>query len=155
MQQKRCHAVVSAKRVQSTACPSRAQTGILVVDDDHAVRASLRLGLSLYGFTVWLAASGREAIDFYRVHGDRVSVVLLNVCMPELDGLRTLDALREFNREVRACFMSSDTYGFHAEELLKRRTARFIPKPFRLGDLAKLLRLLSRSAGDQKMAPVA
>ena len=40
--------------------------GVLVVDEDHLVRIMVQLGLERNGFDVWLARSGREAIDLYR-----------------------------------------------------------------------------------------
>ena len=72
----------------------REPPGVLVVDDDHLVRVLAQMGLERDGFEVWLAANGREAIDLYRTHRKDISVVLLDVCMPDLDGPHTLDALR-------------------------------------------------------------
>src|SRR5271165_5426811 len=82
--------------------------GVLVVDDEHMVRIMVQMGLEENGFDVWLAANGREAIDLYRTHREHIAVVLLEACMPGLDGPQTLNALRELNPDVLACFMSAD-----------------------------------------------
>jgi len=117
--------------------------GVLVVDDEHFVRLLVQLGLERDGFDVWLARDGREAIDLYRRHRAEIAVVLLDVQMPGLDGVQTLEVLRELNPEILACFMSGNTGAYEPEELLQRGAAHFIAKPFRLDDLANILRLMA------------
>ena len=58
---------------------------ILVVDDDRAVRESLRRSLSFNGYTVDLAEDGVEALD--AIANERPDAVVLDVMMPRLDGL--------------------------------------------------------------------
>ena len=118
--------------------------GVLVVDEDHLVRIMVQLSLERNGFDVWLARSGREAIDLYRRHKKEIAVVLLDVRMPGPDGLQTLEALRELNSEVQACFMSGDTGTYEPKELLQRGAAYVIAKPFLLDDLTNILRLMAQ-----------
>lgn len=118
--------------------------GVLVVDEDHLVRIMVQLGLERNGFDVWLARCGREAIDLYGRHTEEIAVVLLDVRVPGLDGLRTLEVLRELNPQVRACFMSGDIGPSKPEELLKHGAAYVIAKPFLLGDLTNILRLMAQ-----------
>lgn len=118
--------------------------GVLVVDDEHLVRIMVQLGLERNGFDVWLAPNGREAIDLYQAHEEDIDVVLLDVCMPGLDGPATLDALRQRHPHVRACFMTGATGPYEQDELVQRGAAQVIGKPFRLNDLANILRLLAQ-----------
>jgi len=127
---------------EPTVRQSRAKPGVLVVDDEHFVRAMVQLSLEQDGFDVWLACSGREAIHLYQKHQDSIDVVLLDVCMRGLDGPETLEALRALNPEVLACFMSGGAGASEAEALLKRGAAHLIAKPFHLDQLANTLRLL-------------
>jgi CheY-like chemotaxis protein len=120
--------------------------GVLVVDDEHLVRALLQLGLERDGFEVWSASNGREAIDLYREHREQIAVVLLDVRMPGMDGPGTLRALRELSPEVRACFMTGDPNAYDPEGLRQRGAAHVIAKPFRLEQLADVLRLLVQDA---------
>jgi DNA-binding response OmpR family regulator len=113
-----------------------------VVDDEHLVRIMVQLGLERDGFDVWLASNGREALRLYRTLRHRIGVVLLDVCMPDLDGPATLDALRKLNPEVLVCFMSGDTGDYEPEELRQRGAAYVLAKPFLLNELSNVLRLL-------------
>jgi CheY-like chemotaxis protein len=137
---------------ESTVRQVSPKPGVLVVDDDRLVRIVLQLGLERHGFEVWLAANGPEAIELYRQHQKRIAAVLLDVRMMGLDGPHTLDALRELNPEVRACFMSGDMGGYCSEELLERGAAHVIEKPFFLQEIATILRLLVRCATEDLLA---
>jgi CheY-like chemotaxis protein len=134
---------------ESTEGACCTEIGVLVVDDEHLVRSMLQLGLERDGFNVWSAASGREAIRLYRSHGKSIDVVLLDVRMPGLDGVETLQLLRELNPQVRACFMTGDTGAYRPEEL-RQRGAPVLVKPFHLDQLAIVLRRLNQGlAADQ------
>ena len=65
---------------------------ILVVDDDQAVRESLRRSLIFNGYTVSLATDGEEALE--KIKSDRPDMAILDVMMPKLDGLEVCRALR-------------------------------------------------------------
>lgn len=121
----------------------RNKPGVLVVDDEYLVRIMVQLGLERNGFEVWPASNGREAVALYRAYRNEIAIVLLDVRMPGLDGPQTLDALRELNPKVLACFMSGDTGAYEPEELVQRGAAQVIAKPFHLDELASILRLLA------------
>jgi len=126
--------------VPSAGGPLRDKPGVLVADDDHLVRVLVQLGLERGGFEVWLASNGCEAIDQYREHQEEIAVVLLDVCMPELDGPQTLDALRELNPEIPVCFMSGNAGFYGLDELRQRGAAHVIIKPFLMEELVHVLR---------------
>jgi two-component system response regulator MprA len=65
---------------------------ILVVDDDRAVRESLRRSLSFNGYTVDLAEDGVEALE--AINNERPDALVLDVMMPRLDGLEVCRQLR-------------------------------------------------------------
>jgi CheY-like chemotaxis protein len=122
----------------------RDKPGVLVVDDDHFVLHMVQLGLERSGFDVWLAPGGREAIRLYQKHRDSIAVVLLDVRMPDLDGPQTLEVLRRLDPDVRACFISADTGAYDQEQLRQLGAACVVTKPFRLEDLANVLRLVTQ-----------
>lgn len=119
--------------------------GVLVVDDVESVRKVLAAGLGKYGFTVWLAGNGREALDLYRLHFDSIGIVLLDVMMPGRDGLQTLADLRLFNPHVLACFLTGWSGLYSEAVLLERGAAAVFRKPVQIGELAeRLLELMTR-----------
>jgi CheY-like chemotaxis protein len=113
--------------------------GILVVDDEPMLLDLLLLILQRQGFRVWTASSGPSALEVYRQQKDAVSVVLLDVRMPGMDGPQTLAELRKLNSSVRVCFMSGFTGGHNPEDLLALGAAAFFEKPFQIQPLAEQL----------------
>ncbi|MAS56236.1 MAG: DNA-binding response regulator, partial [Pimelobacter sp.] len=71
---------------------------MLVVDDDKAVRESLRRSLEFNGYEVHLAADGAEALA--GIGSLSPDVVVMDVMMPRLDGLETTRALRSAGNDV-------------------------------------------------------
>lgn len=113
--------------------------GILVVDDDGGVRNLLNKGLHGQGFDVWLAADGQEALELFWRHRDTIDLVLLDVCMPGLDGPQTAVALLQLRPQIRFCFMSADLGDYTDRKLRDLGALAVIPKPFRLAETAPLL----------------
>ncbi len=104
---------------------------ILVVDDDSSVRDLARLALAeVGGFTVRVCASGAEAIA---ACGEfQPDLVLLDEFMPDLDGLDTLQALRELpeTAHVPVVFLTAKTGGADVRRYRSAGAAGLIAKPF-------------------------
>ncbi|MBZ0111892.1 MAG: response regulator, partial [Thermoanaerobaculia bacterium] len=75
-----------------TAKEATGHTTVLVIDDESSIRESLRMILEFEGYRVDEAAGGREALA--RLGGGPVAAVLLDIKMPEMDGLAVLEAMR-------------------------------------------------------------
>jgi len=116
--------------------------GILIVDDDAAVRTMLEMGLRHHGFVVWLASHGQEALALYRCHSQEIDVVLLDVRMPGMDGPQTLAALQQINPQVRCCFVSGESGDYTQEALLALGATHYFKKPFSLSGVTQVLRQL-------------
>lgn len=125
--------------------------GILVVDDDQLLLGLLRTVLLRQGFRVWTSPSGHDALDLYRSHQETIDLVLLDVCMPGLDGPRTLGELRRLHPPVRACFMSGHTGAYSPDSLLGMGALQLFEKPFQVFPLAEQLWRLVR-AGARRSA---
>jgi CheY-like chemotaxis protein len=126
--------------------------GVLVADDDAEVRDAVDDGLRREGFAVWLAADGQEALDVYHDHCETIDVVLLDVCMPGLDGPQTLAALQELTPQIRCCFMTG-CLGSYTEQKLRHLGAdEVFMKPFRLSEVAQVLRTMTHPG---KLSPPA
>ncbi|HTW16003.1 MAG TPA: response regulator transcription factor [Nocardioides sp.] len=115
---------------------------VLVVDDDRAVRESLRRSLEFNGYDVHLAADGAEALaGIGRVGPD---VVVMDVMMPRLDGIETTRALRTAGHDVPILVLTArDAVGDRVEGL-DAGADDYLTKPFALAELLARLRALLR-----------
>ena len=116
----------------------------LVVDDDKAVRESLRRSLEFNGYDVALATDGAEAlVALGQSHPD---VVVMDVMMPRLDGIETTRALRAAGNDVPVLVLTArDAVGDRVEGL-DAGADDYLTKPFDLQELLARLRALLRRA---------
>ncbi|GAA4123651.1 response regulator transcription factor [Nocardioides fonticola] len=123
---------------------SPARPRVLVVDDDRAVRESLRRSLEFNGYDVSLAADGAEALaGIGTTHPD---VVVMDVMMPRLDGIETTKALRKAGHDVPILVLTArDAVGDRVEGL-DAGADDYLTKPFALQELLARLRALLRRA---------
>ena len=103
------------------------RASVLVVDDEPAIRESLRMILEYEGYRVEEASSGREALTRA---GDRpLNAMFLDVKMPEMDGLEVLRALRERGVELPVVVISGHGDIATAVEATRRGAFDFLEKP--------------------------
>lgn len=115
---------------------------ILVVDDDRAVRESLRRALSLEGYEVELAASGGEALA--KAAGSFPDAIVLDVLMPEPDGLAVCRALRTRGDRVPVLMLTAREAVGDRVAGLDAGADDYLVKPFALEELLARLRALLR-----------
>jgi two-component system, OmpR family, response regulator MprA len=119
---------------------------VLVADDERAVRESLRRALVLEGYEVELASGGREALDSVG-HG-RADVVVLDVLMPDIDGLEVCRRLRHGGDRVPVLMLTARDAVSDRVEGLEAGADDYLVKPFDLDELiARLRALLRRTLG--------
>ncbi|WP_239460111.1 response regulator transcription factor [Nocardioides daejeonensis] len=119
-----------------------ASAHVLVVDDDKAVRESLRRSLEFNGFTVTLATDGAEALA--GIGTVRPDVVVMDVMMPRLDGIETTRALRAAGNDVPVLVLTArDAVGDRVAGL-DAGADDYLTKPFALEELLARLRALLR-----------
>jgi two-component system, OmpR family, response regulator MprA len=115
---------------------------VLVVDDDPAVRDSLRRSLAFNGYEVDVAADGEEAL--LRLGSQRPDAVVLDVMMPRLDGLATCRALRAAGDDVPVLMLTARDEVSDRVAGLDAGADDYLPKPFALEELLARLRALLR-----------
>jgi len=118
---------------------------ILVVDDDRAVRESLRRSLSFNGYTVALAEDGVEALD--AIANERPDAVVLDVMMPRLDGLEVCRQLRSTGDDLPILVLTARDSVSERVAGLDAGADDYLPKPFALEELLARLRALLRRTG--------
>ena len=116
---------------------------ILVVDDERAVRESLRRALELEGYEVELAGDGREALD--RLENEpQPDALVLDVLMPEVDGLEVCARLRREGSRLPVLMLTARAEVENRVEGLDAGADDYVTKPFALEELLARLRALLR-----------
>jgi two-component system response regulator MprA len=120
---------------------------ILVVDDERAVRESLRRALELEGYEIELAEDGSQALE--RLEAEREpDAVVLDVLMPGVDGLEVSRTLRRKGSRVPILMLTARTQVEDRVEGLDAGADDYLTKPFALEELLARVRALLRRTGD-------
>jgi DNA-binding response OmpR family regulator len=115
---------------------------ILLVDDDPGIRRSVAAGLELEGFRVLPASGGRAGLAAAAT--ERPDVVLLDLAMPDLDGLEVLLELRGGGNDVPVCILSARDEVDDRVRGLEAGADDYVVKPFALEEVTARLHALLR-----------
>ncbi|HEV7579919.1 MAG TPA: two-component system response regulator MprA [Mycobacterium sp.] len=126
---------------------------ILVVDDDRAVRESLRRSLSFNGYSVDLAHDGVEALEM--IASDRPDGLVLDVMMPRLDGLEVCRHLRSTGDDLPILVLTARDSVSERVAGLDAGADDYLPKPFALEELLARMRALLRRTKPEDAESVA
>jgi two-component system cell cycle sensor histidine kinase/response regulator CckA len=113
---------------------------ILLVDDEGI---TIEVGLEILkelGYWVLTAKTGKDALDLYMKHGDKIDLVILDIIMPGMGGRETFDKLKEMDPEVRVLLSSGYSMNGEAQKIRDRGCDGFIQKPFGLNSLSQKIR---------------
>ena len=109
---------------------------ILLIDDEEMVLDVGSQLLSRLGYSVLTATSGAEAIDLYEVHKDQVQLIILDLCMPDMDGKQTYLYLKGLNPCIKVLLTTGLSMDGPAKEMLACGCDGFIQKPYRMSELS-------------------
>lgn len=120
---------------------------VLVVDDEHAVRESLRRSLRFNGYDVSLAEDGEEAL--VAIKREEPDLIVLDVMMPKLDGLGVCRTLRSSGYDLPILILTARDGVSDRVAGLDSGADDYLPKPFALEELlARVRSLLRRTVAD-------
>jgi PAS domain S-box-containing protein len=139
----RVRGAAPAKRRAPASAPR-----VMVVDDDEMVRKAMTRALAGGGYSVVTAASGREAVDTYGTFGSGIDVVIIDMAMPDMDGLECFQALRRQDPHVRAILCTGGPADEGVRDAVGKGLVDFIPKPYRLEQLAAAIEKALATRGD-------
>jgi two-component system response regulator MprA len=123
---------------------------VLVVDDEPAVRDSLRRALELEGYDVELAVDGETALERLERNG-QPEAMILDVLMPGLDGLEVCRRLRSAGNEIPILMLTARAEIDSRVAGLDAGADDYLSKPFALAELLARLRALLRRVGSDSV----
>lgn len=112
---------------------------ILVVDDETFIREISKITLEKYGYQVLTASSGLEARELYTQQQDKISVVLLDMMMPSMDGPSTILQLKQINPAVKIVASSGLSFNTMLAEAAELGVTQFLSKPYTSQELLKTI----------------
>ncbi len=125
---------------------------ILVVDDEDSVRSVMLDLLSQSGYDVLGAANAKEAIEIFLQHRKKISLILLDLIMPEMSGRECTKRLLEIDPNVKIVICSGYTSGENGKDYTVRGAKAFVAKPYEpVSLLATIRRVLDEDQGDEAL----
>ncbi len=115
-------------------------TLILLVDDEIMMQELGRELLEEQGYRVMIARDGVEAVELYRKHVNDISLVILDLLMPRLDGGQAYLELKKINDNVRAFFCTGFTPQDIVGPIMEGASLRALQKPFRPAEFLATVR---------------
>jgi len=129
--------------------PQRGRETILVVDDEIYILKAFKSMLTKIGYKIVTARSGNEALEVLRKGRIPIDLVILDMIMPEMNGLETYERMKQFDKKIKVVLSSGYSYEDIAEEILEKGCTDFIQKPLDLFQVSKKIReILSRESND-------
>ena len=110
---------------------------ILIVDDDEVIQETLLDVLKKRGYDIFLAGSGKEALE--TIKKNIIDLVLLDMRLPDVDGLDVLKKVKELDSEILVIMMTAYSDIQTAVAAMKSGAYHYINKPFELDELKLLI----------------
>ncbi|HTY24270.1 MAG TPA: PAS domain S-box protein [Desulfomonilaceae bacterium] len=134
----------SEKEVESEVRLPTAENGtqtVLLVDDEELMRDLGERILKSAGYRVITAVNGKEAVDIYRKELGKISLVILDLIMPEMGGKECLKELLKIDPKVKILIATGYSSGHDEDRLIISALASgFITKPFTISEMLRVVR---------------
>jgi len=112
---------------------------LLLIDDEDIIRKTAYEQLLYLGYSTLMSDEGLRGINIYRAEKHRIAAVILDLIMPNQNGIDVYKKLLEINPEVKVLFTSGFSRDASLDEFLMSKNTGFIKKPFRLAPLSKAI----------------
>ncbi len=113
---------------------------VLLVDDEERILTVGREICKALGYSVITATSGKEAVKIYKKEQDKINLVILDMIMPEMNGLETFLKLKKLNPDVKVLLSTGYSIDEKAQEMLRQGCRGYILKPYSVIDFSHKLR---------------
>jgi CheY-like chemotaxis protein len=124
------------------------QETVLVVEDEDAVRNLISQSLQEFGYTIFSAENGTEALNLCKEkNAPSLHLLLTDVVMPDFSGVELARRIREIKPDIRTLFISGYTNDTVENHGVLREGAYFLQKPFTPVELARKVRTVLSAEG--------
>ncbi len=123
------------QQVENLKLPNGNSELILVVDDEAAILEISKTLLEDYNYRILTASNGIEAIALYAHHKDKISMVLIDIMMPSMDGLTAISILQHMNPQIKIIGTSGIGVNSQLVEVASASINAFVEKPYTLHKL--------------------
>jgi len=136
--------VADAVPAKDSAAPKRFASGgretILLAEDEPMLLGLLSRILSAAGYTVLTACDGQEALRIFENNADAIHLVMCDVVMPGMNGRAVMERIKARRPDVSFVFSSGYSAEAIQSDFVLDKGLRFIQKPYRHGDLLRIVR---------------
>jgi len=108
---------------------------ILIVDDEPSIQEITRTSLETHHYKTLIASDGIEAIAQYAKNANKISVVLMDIMLPSLDGVTAIRTLQKINPQVKVIATSGLMPKDKLAEIMKMGVKKFLSKPYTVNEL--------------------
>lgn len=127
-----------AKKKETTADHLVKGKGLVLVVDDEPIMRKIAVNvLQLSGYSVMSASDGDEAVDLYKIHHEKIDLVLLDLLMPNKTGKETYLEMIEIEPDVKVLLVTGAKKDIRVEELLNLGIKGYIEKPYKFLHLSE------------------
>lgn len=116
---------------------AQANETILIIEDEEMVRQLVFDTLSIYGYNLLLAENGRQGLDVLEKQQKKIDLILTDIVMPEMTGVKMVERVRQSHPDISVLFMSGYTALENGSYKSILTSENFIPKPFSTTYLVK------------------
>jgi PAS domain S-box-containing protein len=139
--------------IQSNEGLQHGHETILIVDDEKYILDTCKAMLTKIGYRILTAQGGKEAIETVRNERSGIDLVILDMIMPDMDGVETYDQLKQIDPQIKVVLSSGYSFEDIAEEILERGCADFIQKPFNLMEISERIKDILGRKPDKTQQP--
>ena len=112
---------------------------ILIVEDDSSSSQLLTEYFSLTGVKIVLAKTGNEAIHFFKKYAKEIDLILMDIKLPEKNGLKATQEIRLFNKHIPIIAQTASVSHEEVKSYLSSGMNDCIPKPYRQDEIINIV----------------
>ena len=114
----------------------KGSANILFIDDEEDIRDVAGQILEDLGYSVVLCENGLKALEYYKKEWDKVDAVVIDIAMPEMNGVEAFKAMKIINPEIKVLISTGFSMNGEVQNVLDSGAKDFIQKPFNIAELS-------------------